>query len=197
MPGLNFTIYRRDRDTRAGGCVLLAVKNNKQSIRRPDLEYNAELLKCELRSEGKRKILVVLFYRPPDSDLDYLKELKKSLLYASRHNFDKLLICDLLNLPNVNWSTCTANSSDSLRNYFTKLVKDNFLWQIIGFPTRNDNILDLILTNSPEKIVNVHSFDDLIFTDDKLISFDIDMCIPKKIETKRVVYSSKMQSGKV
>jgi hypothetical protein len=46
-------------------------------------------------------------------------------------------------------------------------------------------------SNFPEKIVNVHGFDDLIFTDHKLISFDIDMCIPKKIETKRVVYKFK------
>ena len=74
LPGLDFTIYRRVRDTRAGGGVMLAVKNNIQSFRRPDLEYNAEVLVCELRPEGKRKLLAVVFYRPPDTDLDYLKE---------------------------------------------------------------------------------------------------------------------------
>ena len=112
LPGLDFTIYRsrRVRNTRASGGVMLAVKNNIQSFRRPDLEYNAEVLVCELRPEGKRKILAVVFYRPPDTDLDYLKDLKKSLLYASRLNFHKIFICGDFNLPNVNWSTCTANS---------------------------------------------------------------------------------------
>ncbi len=176
---------------------MLAVKDNIQSFRRPDLEYSAEILVCELRPEGKGKILAVVFYRPPDTDLDYLKELKKSLLYASRLNFDKMIICGDFNLPNVNWSTCTANFSDSLHIYFAKLVKDNFLWQMIDFPTRKDNILDLILTNFPEKIVNVHGFDDLIFTDHKLISFDIDMCIQRKLKQSALFISSKMQIGKV
>ena len=98
-----------------------------------------------------------------------------------------MFICGDFNLPNVNWSTCTANSSDSLHNYFAKLVKDNFLWQMNGFPTRKDNILDLIFTNFSEKKVKVHGFNVLIFTDHKWISFDIDMRIPKKIVTKRVV----------
>ena len=120
LPGLDFTIYRRVRNTRAGEGVMLAVKNNIQSFRRPNLEYNAEVLVCELRPEGKRKILAVVFYSLPDTDLDYLKELKKSLLYASRLNFHKMFICGDFNLPNVNWSTCTANSSDSQHNYFAK-----------------------------------------------------------------------------
>ena len=120
---------------------MLAIKNNIQGFRRPDLEFNAKVLARELRPEGKRKILAIAFYRLPDIDLDYLKEFKKSLIYASKLNFEKMLICGDFNLPNVNWSTCTANSSDSLHNYFAKLVKDNFLWQMIGFPMRKDNIL--------------------------------------------------------
>ena len=52
-PGLDFSIYIRVRDTRAGGGIMLAVKNNIQSFRRPDPEYNAEVLKCELRPEKR------------------------------------------------------------------------------------------------------------------------------------------------
>jgi hypothetical protein len=56
---------------------MLAVRNNIISIRRHDLECKAELLACEIRPGSRRKVLVVVFYQPPDSNLDYLKELKK------------------------------------------------------------------------------------------------------------------------
>ena len=42
------------------------------------------------------------------------------------------------------------------------------------FPsTDNGNILDLILCNFPEKIANVHAFEDVLDTDHAILSFDI------------------------
>ena len=82
----DFTIYRRDRKNRRGGGVFLAVKNRLPSIRRRDLETDAEILACELRPDSRRKILAVVFYRPQDTDLEYLKQLKKTLLLASKAN---------------------------------------------------------------------------------------------------------------
>ena len=75
----NFNIHRRDRTDRAGGGVLLAVRENILSMRRKDLETSAEILVCEVRPEERKKIAVFVFYRPPDSDLQYIKEFKKSL----------------------------------------------------------------------------------------------------------------------
>ena len=146
---------------------------------------------CELRPEARRKILAVVFYRPPNSNLDHLKELKKSLRHASQFNFDQIIICGDFNLPDIDWSTGIASSSESLHNYFTKFVKDNYLWQLVHFPTRNNNILDLILTNIPDKIHNLHGYDDIISTDHKLIGFDLDLRVPKKPDIKRSVYNFK------
>ena len=98
---------------------------------------------CELRPEARRKILAFMFYRPPNSNLDHLKELKKSLRNASQFNFDQIIICGDFNLPDIDWSTGIASTSESLHNYFTKFVKENYLWQLVNFPTRNKNILDL------------------------------------------------------
>ena len=88
----DFTIYRRDRKNRRGGGVFLAVKNRLPSIRRRDLETDAEILACELRPDSRRKILAVVFYRPQDTDLEYLKQLKKTLLLASKAKFDQILV---------------------------------------------------------------------------------------------------------
>jgi len=48
------------------------------------------------------------------------------------------------NYPGIYWSTLKA---DDTGNKFLKLVLDCYLEQHVHKPTRNNNILDLILTN--------------------------------------------------
>ena len=163
---------------------MLAVRNAINSIRRSDLECSAEELVCEIRPSLKRKLLIVVFYRPPDSNLDYLKELKKSFRLANQARFDQLVVCGDFNLPHIDWEFGTATTGDSIHNHFTKLVRDNHLWQMIDFPKRNNNMLDLILTSIPEKISDIHGFDDILNTDHKLVSFVLDFNIPKKPKTQ-------------
>ena len=104
----DFTIYRRDRKNRREGGVFLAVKNRLQSIRRHDLETDAEILACELRPDSRRKILAVVFYRPQDTALEYLKQLKKTLLLASKAKLDQILLIGDFNLSEIDWQTSTA-----------------------------------------------------------------------------------------
>jgi hypothetical protein len=100
-------------------------------------------------------------------------------------------VCGDFNLPHIDWSTGVATNNDSIHNFFTKTVKDNYLWQLVDFPTRINNTLDLLLTNIPEKVINVHGFEDIISTDHTLISFDVDFKICKKPKVKRSVYNFK------
>lgn len=186
LPNLEFTIYRQDGVCRPGGGVMLAASNNINCIRRPDLKCNAEALFCEIHPNSRRKLLVAVFYRPPDSSLDYTRELKRSLPLAGQTYLDQLLICEDFNLPNIDWNTAI---NDPIHKCFAKLVRDNYLWQLVDFSMRNTNTLDLILTNIPEKVRNVHGFDDFINTDHKLMSFILDFHIPKKPIVKRSVFN--------
>ena len=114
--------------------------------------------------------------------------------HARTHTFRcsvQLVICGDFNLPDIDWSTGTASTTESIHNYFTKIVKDNYLWQMVNFSTRNKNVLDLVLTNIPNKVNDVHGFDDIISTDHKLISFNIDLRLHKKPIIKRTVYNFK------
>lgn len=88
---------------------MLAVRNTIQSFRRRDLESNAEILACELRPESNRKLLTVVFYRPPDSGFNYIKEFKKALRLAFIAKFDRIIVCGDFNLPNIDWSTGTCS----------------------------------------------------------------------------------------
>ena len=146
---------------------------------------------CELRPDPRRKILSVVFYRPQDTDLKYLEQLKKTLLLASKAKFDQILVIGDFNLSEIDWQTGTAIAGDCLHDYFTKLVKDNYLWQLVDFPTRGKSILDLILTTIPTKVQHIYGLDDIICTDHKLISFELDLKVPKRSKTKRVLYNFK------
>lgn len=117
-----------------------------------------------------------VFYRPPSSDYLYLKEFTKFLDQASKAKFDHLLIVGDFNLPNVDWATLTASIDCQMYTLFTKAMKDHFLWQVIDFPTRNNNILDLLLTNIPDKISNIKGFQDILNSDHQLIEFSMDLC---------------------
>jgi hypothetical protein len=65
------------------------------------------------------------------------------------------------------------------------------MWQMVDFPTRGNNILDLICTTIPDKVTNIIGFDDILSTDHKLISFDLNLRISRKPKIKRVVYNFK------
>ena len=100
-------------------------------------------------------------------------------------------MCGDFNLPHIDWSTGVATNNDSIHNFFTKTVRDNYLWQLVDFPTQINNTLDLLFTNIPDKITNVHRSMDIIATDHTLISFDVDFKICKKPKVKRSVYNLK------
>ena len=192
LPSDKYYIYRRNRDLPSrGGGVMLAVGRSLQSVRRTDLETNAEILVCEIRPEAKKKFLCVVFYRPPSTNFEYMNCFKKFLRKASKTCISQLVILGDFNLPDVNWSTGTAIYNDRLHNEFTKMVRDNFLWQMVESPTRGANILDLLLTNIPHKVKAVCVFDDILKTDHKLIDFNLSFIINKKRPVKRIVYNWK------
>lgn len=114
------------------------------------------------------------------------KGIKKVLL-----TFKSCIICGDFNLPSIDWSTGAAENADSTYTFFTKLLRDHYLWQIVDFPSRNDSILDLILTSIPDKITEIHGFDDILPTDNKLIKFVLNFYIPEIKVINCLVYNLK------
>ena len=86
------------------------------------------------------------------------------------------------------------NDSDmlTLNNHrFIDLLNDNFLHQINSYPTRNNNILDLLITNTPELlcITDVLSQDQMgLCTDHNGLTFNIQMAIKAPSKSFRYVY---------
>ena len=63
------------------------------------------------------------------------------------------------NYPNMNWidGSGFTNSISSDDQCFVNLMMDLYLFQLVAQPTRNENILDLVLTNLPSVISSIES----------------------------------------
>ena len=189
-----YQIHRRDREHGVrGGGVMLAVREPLISVRRQDLdETNSELLVCEIKPEDRRKFLCAVFYRPPNTGVEYMKEFKRFLRKVSLSHFSQVVVLGDFNMPDIDWTTGVPNNNELLYLNFAKTIHDNqFLWQLIDVPTRDYNILDLVLTNIPHKFRNIEVFQDIIKTDHTLIEFSLDFNIAKKPQIIRQVYNFK------
>ena len=64
-----------------------------------------------------------------------------------------------INLPSIDWNTYTVRPRPQygkpVNETMLSVVNDYFLDQLVMEPTRENNILDLLLTNAPDSICNV------------------------------------------
>ena len=108
---------------------------------------------------------MAVFYRPPSSDCSYLTEFTKFLREVSRTKLDQFFTVGDFNLQNIDWSIRISSTDSDIYNLFTKSIKDHFVWQVVDFPTQQENLWDLVLTNIPDKIVNIVGFYDILESD--------------------------------
>ena len=177
--------HHLDRN-RHGGGLLIMVKESLSATCRLDLEVDCELLWFELFSQTQ-PILFGTFYHPPNSDLSILNSLNYSLL-SIRTKYP-IVLCGDFNLPQIDWSTVTPSISSPATALLCSIVNDNFLTQMVNFPTRQDNILDLISVNDTNIISGVHPIDSLPGTDHEAILFEVSAVPPIQQNSPQYLYN--------
>ena len=100
-------------------------------------------------------ILFGTYYRPPSSDISVLYSLNHSLLSICTKY--PIVLCGDFNLPQIDWSTVTPDALSPASTLLCSIVNDNFLTQMVKFPTRQNHILDLLLVNDVNVVSCVHS----------------------------------------
>ena len=173
--------------------MLVAIKTDIKSNCRNDLVFNCEFVVCEIYPSNCTKVIVCGFYRPPSTKLEYLLEFNKLLPVINQEPFP-LVICGDFNLPEINWDYHLAHGSHTLAGTFCEMVNDSFLTQINPYPTRitqtTSSLLDLVLTNHPERFHRISTFDTLLSTDHLGISFFMKTSVHRK-RFSRTVYNLK------
>lgn len=115
----------------------------KGPLAKPDTDITATV-------DNKKSITVVLNYRPPNrNDEIYLTSSKVVITFLKgKRPINVFLLGRDFNLSDLNWETLQTEGSQypsQLSQTVFELISDNSLEQVINFPTRRDETLDLIL----------------------------------------------------
>ena len=87
------------------------------------------------------------------------------------------IVCDF-NIPCIDWTDNTA--TDSTSDYILDFVNELGLHQFVHKPTREHNILDLILCNRLELVSNVTVHESFSSGDHSYLTFELEVRTPNK-----------------
>ena len=113
-----------------------------------------------------------VFYRPPNSNLTVLEDLQNSL--SNITTTDIVLLGDF-NLSEIDWANNRSLRNSEHHILLSDIIQDNFMHQLVNEPTRDQNILDLVLTTNVDLINNVVVGEH--FSDHNSITFTLN-CAP-------------------
>ena len=182
LDGYNLeTELRKDRQDTLngiGGGLLVYSKQGLKII--PNSNQNNFNQFCSFKIKGQKEeddINITLIYRPPSSNQENVEHLCDLISSAP----DNTLIIGDFNFPGIDWTNYTAKDAKS--RLFLETIEEHEFNQLIDFPTHiKGNILDLALTNFPEKVLDISCLGNLANSDHSILSFDIltklDFCEP-------------------
>ena len=97
-----------------------------------------------------------------------------------------MLICGDLNLPRVPWD-CPDSSIGANEQRFVDILNDHFLIQHNSFPTRGNNVLDLVISSVTDQVsvtVCWNPNEAETFTDHCIVSLELSSAVkaPSKLQ---------------
>ena len=179
-----YTSYRRGRADGWGGVIIITVEETK---------INKECEMVVIKVETYQKpVIFASSYRPPKNTNNELifEEIKR---LASMRRKNPMWIGRVFNLPDINWEVKSINNYQypkQLNERFIDLIDSCSMEQLVNFPTRKHNTLDLLITNRPSfinKCIPVPGFGD----HDSAILSDL-ICHPQAAKPiKRKIHNCK------
>ena len=202
-----YSVYRKDRTLNGGG-VMLLVHKDIPHMPLTELDNDSESVWVKL-FVNKKTHFVASWYRPPvdghlpvsDNGNDLLNSLEK-FDNLFREQLDKIKNINKGNKPplihvlgdfnfrDIVWPDRLSKSGSSLSQtegqILIDIMNDHGLEQLVYFPTRERNTLDLILTSLPGQFADIHSPDKL--SDHDIVSGTLKIAIPPIKKPRRKVY---------
>ena len=183
----DFITYRKDRGDGYGG-VFLAI-HSSLNCHQLDIDTSTDLVAAKIVN-GNQDIIVASLYRPTNNDTTYMEDLCSSLLNLSlKHPNAAFWFSGDINLPDILWDTHSIRRSPqykaSINESGLSLLDRSGLEQMVHFPTRGDNTLDVILTNRPTLVNSCHSLPAL--SDHDIIFAEVNICAIRRKPVRRKI----------
>ena len=139
------------------GGVLITINSNIPSTSLPELQTNCEKVWTEVTISNARKLLVCSYYRPNPDDDTSLPLLNDFLSRIHPYSKSMVVIGGDFNVGYMDWdipSIITEKPNLQQHKTLIDILNGNSLTQIVrvNIPTRQDKILNLILTNYPSTV---------------------------------------------
>ena len=131
---------------------MIAINSNIPSTSLPELQTNCEMVWAEVTISNARKLLVCSYYRPHPDDDTSLPPLNESLNRITPNSKSIIVVGGDFNLDHMNWdipSIITGRPNPQQHKMLLDILNDHSITQVVTIPTRQDKILELILTNYP------------------------------------------------
>ena len=136
--------------------VFILVKDTISSSQ-ISIDSPLEIVWVRLHLRNNNDLIVGSFYCPPNSPPTLLDNLSSSIAdIKSKYLHSKILLGGDFNCPGIDWEHGTLTESylsHSFREKLLEFVQDFQLDQLVTFPTRGMNILDLFLTTHPSIVL--------------------------------------------
>jgi exonuclease III len=197
-PTENYTIYRKDRSEQKGGGVMCLINKTITSERKDKYEVDTnshnEILVVQVEPSPNNKFAIITAYRSQqDPYARFLSNLETTIYNCVLNNLTKILLIGDFNYSKIKWNPALDNKLPLHCREFIQVINSYGLKQLNKHPSRatNDNILDLILTNFPDKISKIHSNLFHYSSDHFLLHFDLYTKIEHVTSPKRSIHNFK------
>lgn len=194
----NFSLFRADRPNARGGGVLIAA-SQELSCSVLSIRSNLELLFIHCHA-APQSVLVGVCYRPPHSSPAFAIELNNALFeITSKHTKASLLLFGDFNFPDINWHNLSPHlvNETEVKNFLDVCLDFN-LSQLVSQPTRitenTANVLDLILTNQPDKLSSIAYLKEI--SDHKVIHASFNFGAVPRLKVQKTIHLYKKANYK-
>ncbi|XP_065886047.1 uncharacterized protein [Dysidea avara] len=152
----NFHTYRKDRNNYGGG-VFVSVKNTVHSSQ-IDTDSPIEIVWTYVHVGKNNDVIVGSFYCPPHSTDTVLEDLQSSVnAIKQKYPRIRVILGGDFNCPGIDWEHGTLTESYVPCHFREKLItlaEDTQMSQLVTFPTRRNNTLDLCFTTHPDSVLS-------------------------------------------
>ena len=185
----DFQIFRKDRKHNHWGGVIIGVKSDLQCTVISELNTDCELLWVKVLTKTHKPLYVGAFYRPDKTDITSLQKLEQSLRKAAEKKNAHILLAGDFNLPSWDWENMCFKPNPTFKEShqeFVDLIEDLGMQQMVLEPTRLSNILDLVITNTPDLIPRLEVIPGL--SDHEIVFFEYSIKADRKKNTLRQIF---------
>ena len=149
----DYSVFRQDRIQGSGGGVLLAIKNSlKCNFVAKYASNHCECVIVDIEMCKNVMLRTGVVYRPPNANLESSNDMFQFLV-THFDNAKNYVIYGDFNFPDINWESFTC--SNNISNSFVNVCYTLGATQCVNFPTRGQNILDLVLCSDRNLIQNI------------------------------------------